>query len=123
MMHLRSRPACVPDADTLCLNSGRFKVEATWNTNSASGVAQVVKLTDETGYLWFFSQNNVESVVKILNGCAINNRYWIFAGGLTDQGVEFTVTDTLMLTTKTYTNPRGQVWKTIADIDALATCP
>lgn len=116
-------PACVPDADTLCLRGGRFKVEASWNTDSASGVAQVVKLTDETGYLWFFSQDNVESVVKILNGCGINNRYWIFAGGLTDQGVEITVTDTLMSETKTYTNPRGQTWETITDIDALATCP
>lgn len=115
--------ACEPDADTLCLHSGRFKVEATWNTNSGSGVAKVVKLTDETGYLWFFNNDNVESVVKILDGCAINSRYWIFAGGLTDQGVEFTVTDTLRSVTKIYTNPRGQVWKTIADIDALATCP
>lgn len=116
-------PACAADGDTLCLHNGRFKVEATWNTNTASGNAQVVKLTDETGYLWFFNQNNVESVVKILDGCAINNRFWIFAGGLTDQGVEITVTDTLRSATKTYTNPRGQVWKTIADIEALATCP
>lgn len=116
-------PACVADGDTLCLKGGRFKVEATWNTDSASGAAQVVKLTDETGYLWFFNQTNVESVVKILDGCALNNRFWIFAGGLTDQGVEFTVTDTLMSVSKTYTNPRGQVWRTIADIDALATCP
>lgn len=116
-------PACQADADTLCLQNGRFKVEATWTTSSASGVAQVVKLTDETGYLWFFNQTNVEAVVKLLNGCAINNRYWIFAGGLTDQGVEIKVTDTLMSVTKTYTNPLGQPWKTITDIEALATCP
>lgn len=115
--------ACVQDADTLCLNNGRFKVEATYNTNSTSGVAQVVKLTDETGYLWFFNANNVETVVKVLNACGVNNRYWVFAGGLTDQGVVLTVTDTVTQLSKTYTNPRGQVWVTITDTNALAVCP
>jgi hypothetical protein len=115
--------ACVSDADTLCLNHGRFKVEATFNTNTSSGTAQVVKLTDETGYMWFFNANNVETVVKVLNACGVNNRYWVFAGGLTDQGVVLTVTDTVTQLSKTYTNPRGQVWVTITDTNALAACP
>jgi hypothetical protein len=118
-----SSGACVSDADTLCLNGGRFKVEATFNTNSQSGTAQVVKLTDETGYMWFFNANNVETVVKVLNACAVNNRYWVFAGGLTDQGVVITVTDTVTQLTKTYTNTRGQTWVTITDTNALAACP
>ena len=33
---------------------------------------------------WFFQAENVEAVVKVLNGCGINDRYWVFAGGLTD---------------------------------------
>lgn len=114
---------CTPDADTLCLNNGRFKVEATFDTGAQSGNAKVVKLTDETGYLWFFNSVNVEAVVKVINACSFNQRFWVYAGGLTDQGVVLTVTDTSNGTSKTYTNPRGQKWVTITDSNALATCP
>ncbi|HSS77993.1 MAG TPA: hypothetical protein VLV54_14780 [Thermoanaerobaculia bacterium] len=34
-----------------------------------------MKLTDETGYLWFFSNTNVEAVVKVLNACSFNQRF------------------------------------------------
>ena len=33
-------------------------------------------------------------VVKVLNGCAINNAYWVFAAGLTNVQVNWLVTDT-----------------------------
>ncbi|MCB1055198.1 MAG: hypothetical protein KDD11_06750, partial [Acidobacteria bacterium] len=76
---------CTPDATTLCLNDGRFRVEATFLTpQGSSGSGQAVQLTNDTGYLWFFNPNNVEMVVKVLRGCGTNNRYWVFAGGLTD---------------------------------------
>ncbi|HEV7784064.1 MAG TPA: hypothetical protein VGQ28_01940, partial [Thermoanaerobaculia bacterium] len=67
---------CTPSATAMCLNNNRFRVEATFDTTSGlSGQAQVVKLTDETGYLWFFSSSNIEVVVKALNACSFNNRY------------------------------------------------
>ncbi len=116
--------SCTADADTLCLNGGRFKVEATYNTGTGqSGGAKVVKLTDETGYLWFFSSSNVEAVVKIINGCSLNNRYWVFAGGLTNVRVVITVTDTKNNTMKTYTNPQGAPFQPVQDTSAFATCP
>lgn len=117
-------PTCVASDTTLCLDNGRFKVEATYTSaGSGSGTAHNVKLTDDTGYFWFFNQSNVEMVVKVLNGCPLNNHFWVYAGGLTDQGVTFTVTDTLMNVSKTYTNPLGTKWVTITDSSALASCP
>ena len=96
----------------MCLNNNRFKVEATFDTASGqSGQAQVVKLTDETGYLWFFSSNNIEVVVKALNACSFNNNYWIYSAGLTDVHVVLNVTDTESGTVKTYTNPQGQAFQ------------
>ncbi len=74
-------------------------------------------------YFWFFNQSNVEMVVKVINGCSLNNRFWVYAGGLTDQGVTFTVTDTQKNVAKTYTNTLGQKWVTITDSSALASCP
>lgn len=117
-------PSCIPDADTICLGNGRFKVEATYRTSTANGAAKAVKLTDDTGYLWFFNANNVEAMVKILNACGLNNRYWVFAAGLTNQAVEITVTDTLNpAVTKRYSNPLGRTFVTVTDTEGLASCP
>jgi len=117
--------SCATDADTLCLNNGRFKVEATFKTTGGqSGNAQVVKLTDETGYLWFFSSTNVEVVVKVLNACSgPSHHYWVFAGGLTNVRTVITVTDTQTGAQKTYTNPQTTPFQPIQDTSAFATCP
>jgi hypothetical protein len=118
-------PECIPTATALCLN-GRFKVEATYTTASASGAANGVKLTDETGYLWFFNSTNVEAVVKVLNGCGINNSYWVFAGGLTDVNTVVKVTDVRTGQVKTYTNPQGTPFQPIQDVNAFSgagICP
>lgn len=59
----------------------------------------------------------------MLNGCAINNRYWFFAGGLTNVRTVVTVTDTQTGATETYTNPQNTPFRPIQDTDAFATCP
>ncbi len=99
---------CVPGPTTLCLNGGRFKVEGTFNTGTQAGQAQVVKLTDETGYFWFFSDTNVEMVIKVLNGCTLNQSFWVFAGGLTNVQTTLTVTDSNTGTVRTYSNPQAR---------------
>jgi len=33
---------------------------------------------------YFFSRDNLEVVVKVLDGCSINGHFWVFAAGLTD---------------------------------------
>ena len=108
---------------SLFLGDGRFRVDARWTTSSGSGDAMPVQLTADTGYFWFFNSGNVEMVVKVLNACAVNQHFWIYAGGLTDQGVTFTVTDTQKGISKTYSNTLGQKWVTITDSSALASCP
>jgi hypothetical protein len=116
--------ACVPNSSTLCLNDNRFSVRATFETGGGqSGQAQVVKLTNDTGYFWFFDADNVEAVVKVLNGCGVNNRYWFFAGGLTNVRVVLTVTDTEAGVTNSYVNPLNQAFQPIQDTSAFATCP
>jgi hypothetical protein len=115
---------CAADGTTLCLNNSRFQVTATFNAGSgSSGTAQVVKLTDDTGYLWFFSSSNVEAVIKILNGCGLGSHYWVFAGGLTNVNVTITVTDTQAHVSRTYTNPQNTTFLPIQDTSAFATCP
>ena len=115
---------CVAGATTLCLNGGRFRVEATFQTaEGANGVGQAQPLTDDTGYLWFFDEDNVEVVVKVLNACGIDGHYWVFAGGLTDVRVVITVTDTKTGVPKEYRNPQKTPFAPVQDTEAFATCP
>jgi len=116
---------CVADGSTLCLGD-RFAVRATWATaDGAQGTAHVVKLTADTGYLWFFNPANVEAVVKVINGCGIvpGAAHWVFAGGLTDVSVVLTVTDSRTGGARTYVNPPGKAFQPIQDTSAFPTCP
>lgn len=115
--------ACVAGGNTLCLNDGRFKVTATWSAPTGHGDAQTQTLTPDTGYFWFFDPANVEVTLKVLNGCSVNNRYWVFVSGLTNVQVTLTVTDTKNGSVKTYTNPQGTNFRTTLDSGAFATCP
>ncbi|MGK2855887.1 MAG: hypothetical protein ACSLFQ_01640 [Thermoanaerobaculia bacterium] len=124
--------ACIPDTNTLCLNNERFQVRVDWRTsNGQTGQGNAVRVrnasnqfVNDSGYFWFFDQNNVEAVVKVLNGCGVNNRYWVFAGGLTNVQATITVTDTVAgFEEKTYVNPQGTAFAPIQDTNAFATCP
>jgi hypothetical protein len=116
--------ACVSDADTLCLRGGRFEVETTFATaDGTSGPAQRVPLTADTGYFSFFDPSNVEVVIKVLDGCAINQRFWVFAAGLTDTNVRLTVRDTATGQVRQYESPLGSAFQPIQDTSAFATCP
>jgi hypothetical protein len=119
-----SNPGCSADPNTLCLNSDRFKVTATYDAGiGGSGPAQVVPLTDTTGYLWFFDPSNVEVVVKVINGCDSDGYYWVFAGGLTNVKVILTVTDTETEVEERYINPPNTAFRPIQDTGAFGTCP
>jgi photosystem II stability/assembly factor-like uncharacterized protein len=116
-------PACAPGPTALCLGGGRFKVEATWATAQTSGAGQAVSLTPDTGYFWFFAAGNLELVVKVLDGCALNGDYWVFAGGLTNVQVSLRVTDSQSGNVEIYTNPGGVAFPPIQDTGAFLTCP
>ena len=114
---------CVPDANTLCLLDGRFEVTATYDSNVGSGQATKIEETDDTGLFWFFNQQNIEIVVKALDACQDPfNRFWVFAGGLTNVGVELTVRDSASGEVQRYTNPNETPFQPIQDTDAFATC-
>ncbi len=79
-------------------------------------------MTSDTGHFWFFDPANVEMVVKVLYACTVNGKFWVFAGGLTDVGVVWTVTDTHTGLIKTYVNPSGTAFAPVQDTSA-PFCP
>jgi len=120
---LQGVPAAPPGscgtATSLCLQAARFTVSATWaTTDGRSGTAQAVSLTDDTGYFWFFDAGNVELVVKVLDGRAVNGHFWVFYGALSDVHYVITVEDTTSGTRRTYENPQGNL-ASVADTSAF----
>lgn len=115
---------CVVDANTLCLQGGRFQVEAAFNTSGGqSGQAQAFGLTDQSGYFTFFDPSNLELVVKVIDACPSYSTYWVFASGLTNVEVALTVTDTGSGQTRVYYNPLDTKFPPQYDTTAFATCP
>jgi hypothetical protein len=111
---------CAADATTLCLNGGRFRVIASWRNlaNGDTGVAHAVPLTGDTGYFWFFSDNNIELVVKALDGRPVNGKFWLFYGALSNVEYSIDVTDTTTGLTRSYFNPYGRQ-ASVADTTAF----
>ena len=119
-----SASTCATAPETLCLSDDRFKVSVVWQKSDATqGFGTGVSLTSDSGYFWFFDDTNIEAVVKVLNGCATNGHYWVFAAGLTDVSVTLYVLDTRSGTLQRYANPLGQAFQPIQDTSAFATCP
>jgi ELWxxDGT repeat protein len=86
--------ACVEAADAICLEDGRFRVEARWRDFAGNqGVARPVRLSGDTGYFWFFDEENVELVLKVLDGTGTNGHHWVYYGALSNVEYNVTVTD------------------------------
>jgi streptogramin lyase len=114
--------ACTPSGTTLCLQGGRIKVEATYLSRTAFGNANAVALTPDTGYFWFFNKDNVEVILKALDGCGLNGHRWVFAAGLTDVNVVMTATDTTTGAQTHYQNALGTRFEPVQDTSAFS-CP
>lgn len=121
---------CHPGSTVLCLNNDRFQAQLGWrNSQGQTGTAGTAALTNDTGLFDFFNQGDADMLVKVINACSdsgtanANNRYWVFAGGLTNLEHTLTVTDTRSGQVKTYTNPLGTFAPPVMDTSAFATCP
>ena len=115
-----SDTACTPNDTVLCLQDGRYDVRANWRVGEQRSTAKAFPRTADTGMFWFFSPDNVELVVKVLDGCAINGHRWVLMGGLTDVVVDISVTDIETAETRMYGSPGGSPFPTIFDLKAFS---
>ncbi len=123
VFELAGENLCFSSDDLLCVGS-RFRVTAQWASGSSSGgVGHATQLASDTGSFWFFTPNNLEILVKVLDACSFNSNKWVFAGGLTNVEVTLEVTDLQTGSTKTYTNPLNVAFQPIQDTSAFSTCP
>jgi hypothetical protein len=111
----------------LCLQT-RFQITTKWRTNPTPGTptdgdGHVVVAGPNSGIFWFFSSDNWEVMVKAINGCGLNSRYWIYSAATTDQFYRMEVFDFKGLKNKIYFNYPGSPAPALTDSSAFATCP
>ena len=113
---------CRSSDGAMCLQDSRYEVTVDWwAADGRSGAAQVADVgTADSGLFWFFDSTNWELLVKVLDGCAVNGRHWVFGAATTDVGFLVTVTDTESGKAREYRNEAGQAAPAIADAAAFS---
>src|SRR6185369_11694006 len=108
---------CSAGPNQLCLLGNRFKVTLNATNRNAGGdngkqaPGVAVPKNDLFG---FFSipgltgnPNNLEAFIKMLDARALNGRFWLFFGTLTNFELSISITDTTTGQKKTYSRPGG----------------
>jgi hypothetical protein len=112
--------SCQPTDTALCLTEGRFRVETLWTTGGAAPApGHAVPLRDDTGAFWFFDEENLELMVKVLDACVPFGRVWVFAGGSTDVGTLIRVTELETGEARLYESALGAPFVALRDTSAF----
>ena len=87
--------ACGEDIKTVRLLNERFEVEVEWwqDGGPVQRAEPTLDCTDGSAMFWFFEPANWEILAKVLDGCAVNGYYWVFAAATTDLGYRIQVKD------------------------------
>jgi hypothetical protein len=114
---------CTPSLTSLCpQNRFRVTVDFVDPRTALPGQARAVSLTNDTGVFWFFEPNNLELMVKVLDGGGVNGHFWVFYGALSDVEYTIKVTDTATGATRMYHNALHQL-ASGSDITAFTAGP
>ncbi len=89
---------CDESLTVMCLQDGRYEVTLDWTKlNGETGSAKVARpRTKESGLFYFFSYNNWEVLLKVLDGCANNGHHWVYVASASDVGMKLVVRDTTL---------------------------
>lgn len=116
---------CVSDPQTLCLHGGRFRVTVSWEDfQGQTGEGRVAPVSSsDSGLFWFFSSSNWEMLVKVLDGCGVNDHTWVFSAATTNVAYTLSVEDTRTGQLRSYANALGISAAAITDTGAFDDCP
>ena len=112
-----SNGLCVATPGTRCLQDSRYAVSADWwSASGKAGIANVAHGgTNESSLFAFHSPDNWEILLKVLDGCAVNEAGWVYGASPSDLGHRVRVTDTLTGKYKVYRNEAGHPAQAIID--------
>ncbi len=114
--------ACQGIPTQACLLAGRFKVSVAFKPgNGPAGSAYLTPFgSDNSAIFYFFDGSNWELLLKTLDGCGLNQHFWVFYAATTNVQFTITVEDTLKHAVRTYSNPQGHVASPVADTSAFS---
>ena len=78
---------CLPSSHIACLNNWRFQVSSFATDRGSRSSARQVEtygLGDSAALYYFFDSANPELLVKVVNGCWLNDHWWVFGSAATD---------------------------------------
>lgn len=99
-----------------------FYAQATWRTATDSGDAFAVPadtVWTDSGLFWFFDPKNTEVMVKVLDGCAVNDHFWVLGSASTNVGFTLKLTNSATGDTWEVSNPGGKLAPAFADVNAF----
>lgn len=87
---------CAPSATKACLLGGRFEISVNWEDYQHVHRDALVASagTAESALFYFRQPANWEFLIKIIDGCSLNGKYWVYFAAATDVGYVVTVRDT-----------------------------
>ena len=98
----------------------RFGIDIA-DTSGNPGQVQVAD--EDAGLFTFLDEQEWQALVRIVNGCRINDHFWVFAAATSGVEFDLTVTDTVVGESRSYVNPLDNLPEPITDTAAFATCP
>lgn len=109
---------CVPETSPLVFDG--YSVRMCYETGGGTvGEAKAgIWASGESGLLWFFNRDNAEVLVKVLNGCHINNHRWVYVAPVTDLAFNLYVVDS-QGNTWSHHNRLGDTASTRSDNEAF----
>ncbi|MEM7049031.1 MAG: hypothetical protein AAF604_05200 [Acidobacteriota bacterium] len=101
------RTACQSNVHQACLMDGRFSVRIEIEGEESPGAATAQPLTQNTAGFWFFSADNLEVLVKVLDGRPVNDHYWVLFGSISNLPYSVVVENTATGQVRRFSNPAG----------------
>jgi hypothetical protein len=123
---------CVPSGTALCFDDspgdGRFRAEVVFDAGGSQvGSGNSIGLSSlgvtAGGLYWFFGPDNPEMLLKILNGCGVNNDFWVFYAAGTNVNLSTIISDTQADFTLVYSSPGGFAAQAVQDTSAFGCDP
>ncbi len=126
----RAAAACTPSATRLCLLGGRFAATLTWDDGSGWKTALVAEPradggSSASGLFRFYESDpsNWEVLVKMVDGCRTNGRFWVLVSASTGFGWRLEVVDQETTLGRAWFHPLDGRASGIADFEAFRGCP
>jgi subtilisin family serine protease len=118
-------PDCADTAPLLELLGGRFTAALAWRVaaRGLQGCGRPIPISSQAGIYWFFAPGLPEVLVKIVDGCQVNGRHWIFVAGATSAEYELSVQDRQSGQSQLFRHAGGSLPVALRDAETFSVCP